>query len=207
MGGLTARMHELSLGDPATRAELPPLTRRRTYVSNLGELHARPSAPTAAGSSAVEAATVYRTETHAAAKLLGLSADRLSSMSSAAEARALQMTHAIMTDESPYRLRPHDSGELLAICRLLAAELEAAAPANTLANERSNWKHWEAWCEHMGTQPLRNDMAANTGADQAGYEREVILLAAGLAFILQRMRKRPGWSTPPSPLSALQVLR
>ena len=50
-------------------------------------------------------------------------------------------------------------------------------------------------------------MRANTGADEAGYEREVLLLAAGLPFILQRMRKRPGYNTAPTPLSALQVLR
>ena len=35
-----------------------------------------------------------------------------------------------------------EPGELLAVCRLLAAELEAAAPANTLNNEKSTWAHW-----------------------------------------------------------------
>ena len=29
----------------------------------------------------------------------------------------------------------------------------------------------------MGTTPYRNDVRANTGADQEGYEREVLLLA------------------------------
>ena len=106
-------MHELSLGGPATRAELPPLTRRRTYVSNLGELHARPSAPTAAGASAVAAAKVYRTEAQAAAKLLGLSADRLSSMSSAAEARALQMTCTFVN---------FDSGGLVPRCKMCGSD-------------------------------------------------------------------------------------
>ena len=119
----------------------------------------------------------------------------------------MQMAHAVLNDASEWRLRPRDRGELVSICRLLAAELETAAPANTLSNEKSNWKHWAAWCEHMGTQPLRNDMRSNTGADQEGYEREVLLLAAALPFILQRMRRRPGWSTAPTPLSALQVLQ
>ena len=127
-------------------------------------------------------------------------------MSAAAEARALQMTLAITNDKSQWRLTRHVE-ELHSMCRLLAAELEAAAPANTLKNEASNWRHWEAWCSYMGTTPLRNDSHSNNGMDIEGYERECLLLAAGLPFILGRMRRRPGWSTPPSPLSALQVLR
>ena len=190
----------------AQAAVLPPLTRRRTYVSNLTSVQAPPQAhePEAA---IAAAAPRYRADVAEAARHLGLSAHRADSMSSAAEARAVQMTHAMVSDTSQWRIQRADTGELHSICRLLAAELEAAAPPNTLRNEASNWRHWEAWCAYMGTTPLRNDIRGNSGADQVGYEREVLLLAAGLPFILQRMRRRPGWNTPPTPLSALQVLR
>ena len=187
------------------------LARRRTTVSYLAgtpiSIGGGDASEARASSAATQGGERLRADTERAAQVLGLSASRVASMSSAAESRAIQMVLAVSQDTSRWALRPADEGELLAVCRLLAAELEAAAPATTLANERSNWKHWEAWCTHMGTTPLRNDVRANSGDDVEGYEREVLLLAAGLPFILKRMRKRPGWHTPPSPLSALQVLR
>ena len=185
---------------------LPSLTRRGTFTTNTRRSSAPP--PVAHGHEP-EAAKASRQRVHVmhAARALGLSEAAVLGMSNAAEARAVQLAHAIRCDSSQWRLRLENGNELMAICRLLSAELEAAAPANTLSNESSNWKHWEAWCAHVGTTPLRNDIRANSGADQEGHEREVLLLAAGLPFILGRMRRRPGWSTPPTPLSALQVLR
>ena len=54
----------------------------------------------------------------------------------------------------------------------------------------------------MGTTPLRNDTRAQTGADAAGYERECVLLAGALPFILARMRPRPGSGGPRPPATA-----
>ena len=185
-------------------SRLPPLPRRRTSVSCSS------AAPTRMdGAPGSSSQPTFRHVDESAARLasrLGIPADRARNMSAAAEARALQMAVSITNDSSRWRLNC-EVGMLVGLCRLVASELELAAPVNTLKNEASNWRHWEAWCSFLSTTPLRNDARANSGADQEGYEREVVLLAAALPFILTRMRKRPGWDTPPTPLSALQVLR
>ena len=225
--GTTSPLLRLPVGGPSmgalgptsgTEVAAPPcLARRRTSVSNLAIRESTHQLVRGAGALSISSGTGgsvdvatssrLRTDVARAADMLGLSAARVERMSRAAEGRAIQIVHAVQSDTSRWRLRPADDGELLAIARLLSAELESAAPANTLSNESSNWTHWEAWCSHMGTAPLRNDRAANSGADEVGYERETLLLAAALPFIHRRMRRRPGWRTPPSPLSALQVLR
>ena len=48
----------------------------------------------------------------------------------------------------------------------------------TRRQQRSNWKHWEAWCSHLGINPWRFDTAANAGVDAAGAKREAFILGA-----------------------------
>ena len=186
---------------PRAPPRLPPLTQRRTAVTET-----QATQPSAAGSALAGARLRVEDATSKLAARLGLSPERAAGMSAAAEQRAFQMAVSMTEDRSRWRITCN-AGMLVGLCRLIAAELESAAPTNTLRNEASNWRHWEAWCDFLGTTPLRNDMRANSGADQEGYEREVVLLAAALPFILTRMRKRPGRDTAPTPLSALQVLR
>ena len=76
----------------------------------------------------------------------------------------------------------------------------------TRRQQRSNWKHWEAWCSHLGINPWRFDTAANAGVDAAGAKREAFILGAGLRFIFNRMQPRRRSDPTPLPQSALNVL-
>ena len=82
--------------------------------------------------------------------------------------------------------------------------LESAAASNTLQGEKSNWKHWVAFCTHRNVDPFRKDVRA---MDHTAYDKEVVILALALLFIYGRMGCRKGRTTPPRPASALAVLR
>jgi integrase len=97
-----------------------------------------------------------------------------------------------------------EPGEAELLATRLVQLLENAAAHNTLKSEKSNWKHWLAFCMHRNLEPFRNDVRA---MDHTQYDKEVLTLALALLFIYGRMVCRKGRKSPPRPASALAVLR
>ena len=131
------------------------------------------------------------------------SASFSSSLSHAAAARARALSAALTSDSAAGGIRL-DDGEADWLSSRLVQLLEAAAASNTLRGERSNWKHWMAFCTHRNVNPFRDDVR---GMDHAAYDKEVVTLALALLFIYGRMNCRKGRRHPPKPSSALAVLR
>ena len=81
---------------------------------------------------------------------------------------------------SPYALHwDDDESMLLSVARLVTI-IESDAPANTLRQEASNWRHWLAFCEQYRTSPWRKPLSRMT-ADEADAEN--IIWAKALLFI------------------------
>ena len=131
------------------------------------------------------------------------SATTTSTLSAAARARAFSLAETLQADSEGggIRLAP---GEAHEVALQLVSLLEGAAAAATLNNERSNWRHWLAFCSHRGISPTRRDVRCMNHGE---YDKEVVILAMALLFVYGRMRCRRGRSTPPRPASALAVLR
>ena len=125
------------------------------------------------------------------------------SMSIAAAARAQALTAALRGSSASGGFRLDEGEADWLACRLVTL-LESAASLNTLRGERSNWKHWLAFCTHRNIAPMRPDVQGMTHAE---YDSEVVFLALGLLFIHGRMGCRRGRTSPPRPSSALAVLR
>ena len=124
-------------------------------------------------------------------------------MSIAATARAQALTAALASSAANGGIRL-DEGEADELACRLVTLLESAAATNTLKGERSNWKHWLAFCTHRNIAPMRPDVKGMTHGE---YDSEVVYLALGLLFVHGRMGCRRGRSKPPRPSSALAVLR
>jgi hypothetical protein len=77
----------------------------------------------------------------------------------------------------------------------------------TVANENGHWrKYWLPFCLLRGIHPLRDDRAANSGADAAGYQEEVEILCDFLIHISTIMK--PKGNRPAAlPASQAGVLR
>ena len=126
-----------------------------------------------------------------------------SNLSHAAQVRARALAGALVGDAEEGGMRL-EAGEADYLSQRLVQLLEAAAAKNTLRNERSNWKHWMAFCLHRNVNPFRADVR---GMDHAAYDKEVVTLALALLFVYGRMGSKKGRRTPPRPASALAVLR
>ena len=144
---------------------------------------------------------------HAAARAPRATSSRAvkptSSLSHAAQARARALAAALVSDSDAGGLRL-GSEEADHLSARLVQLLEGAAAKNTLRGERSNWKHWMAFCIHRNVAPFRPDVRS---MDHTAYDKEVVTLALALLFIYGRMGCRTGRRAPPRPSSALAVLR
>ena len=121
----------------------------------------------------------------------------------------------LRNDKSEYAVRADDD-----VVRWLAEVAThgdpGQAPLTTQAQRGSNWKWWKRYCAYLGlSSPWRPD-AATLDAD--GQQREAAIWAGALMWIYGRMQPRKGRflpegpphfgkPKPPSPLSALAVLR
>jgi hypothetical protein len=109
-------------------------------------------------------------------------------------------------DSSPFAI-PRDRLPLVAdLIGDIFELVDDGRPQSTRAQQRSNWKHWTAWCHFLGVNPWRIDTSANSGSDAAGAKREAFILAGGLRFIYNRMRPRRSADPVPQPQSALNVI-
>ena len=121
----------------------------------------------------------------------------------------------LRNDKSEYAVRADDD-----VVRWLADVATQGdpgqAPLTTQAQRGSNWKWWKRYCAYLGlSSPWRPD-AATLDAD--GQQREAAIWAGALMWIYGRMQPRKGRflpegpphfgkPKPPSPLSALAILR
>ena len=115
-------------------------------------------------------------------------------------------------DTSEYALRA-DDGVLRWVVAVAQGD-PGDQPVTTQSNLRSNWRHWERFCAHVGTSPWRPDVH---DIDADGYQREQQLWAAGMIYVYETMQPRKGnfvrsgpfqgQLQPAQPKSALAVLR
>jgi len=124
-------------------------------------------------------------------------------LSIAARERALALTALLRADAEQGGLRM-DASEADHLAHRLVQLLEGAAARNTLRGEKSNWKHWMAFCVHRNVEPFRKDVRCMGHAE---YDKELVTLSLALLFIYGRMGCRKGRIKPPRPSSALAVLR
>ena len=116
---------------------------------------------------------------------------------------------ALLKDKSsPYALHwDDDESMLLSVARLVTI-IESDAPANTLRQEASNWRHWLAFCEQYRTSPWRKPMA-HMSMDEADAEN--LIWAKALLFIHARMkpgrRSKTGQAKPASALAVIAGIR
>ena len=96
---------------------------------------------------------------------------------------------------------------LLSVARLVTI-IESDAPANTLRQEASNWRHWLAFCEQYRTSPWRKPLA-HMSVDEADAEN--LIWAKALLFIHARMkpgrRNKTGQAKPTSALAVIAGIR
>eukprot|EP00966_Prymnesium_polylepis_P328162 7383969-Prymnesium_polylepis.1 len=65
-------------------------------------------------------------------------------------------------------------------------------------------RHWMAFCDHRRTPVMRRRAWV---AGDAVHTEEVFVASQALLFIYSRMQPRRGFTTPPRPSSAVNVLR
>ena len=168
-------------------------------VSSLAARILHPhAAPPAAASSSAGLPPARRSSTATA----GCSSS-FTTISEVALARARHLTEALRSEAADGGLRMNDD-EADHLSTRLVQLLEGAAASNTLKGERSNWRHWMAFCVARNTNPFRTDVR---GMNHVEYDKEVVTLALALLYIYGRMSCRPGRKHPPRPASALAVLR
>ena len=125
---------------------------------------------------------------------------------SASASQAGSLASMLAGDTSPWAIPAHNMSLVEEIyVDVLGLALDGA-PVGTKRQQRSDWKHWTAWCTHIGVDPWRFDARANQGLDPVGARREAFLLAGGLRFIYNRMIPRSRKDPVPQPQSALNVI-
>ena len=103
---------------------------------------------------------------------------------------------------SPYRIGTIDISLMHDVFRMYAD----SAACRTIGVDRSAWKKWKAFCQRHGIERLwRNNVAANSGADEAGHRREVYILRAFLVETHREMAPRRKKRRRAKPSSALNV--
>lgn len=129
----------------------------------------------------------------------------LAAQSGMLEGEVDRLVSFISGDASEFALKPARPEMIQDLCQTSLEYVQLGSAIRTHYQESSQWRHWHAYCAHMGTPALRSDIAANLGLDTLGQQREVLLLAGGLPFIQKRMRGRSE-SGQAKPRSAYAVL-
>ena len=125
-------------------------------------------------------------------------------ISRTAEAQIENLIELVTTSAKPWALRPSSPGRLRSMLTGLAGLQEQAAPDNTLAQEKSNFKYWAAWCAEWNTSTTRPSVRS-LSADE--YMVESAFWGAAVPWIHERMRDRHGVLGMAQPQSSLSVLR
>ena len=139
----------------------------------------------------------------------------MEAMRRAREGLTEQLFEELRLDSSAHAIGADDE-TLRWVCDSAQQGDPEESPLNSQAQRASNWKHWAAYCSFLKLRsPWRPDVAE---LDATGHKREAAIWAAALGWIHARMKPRKGKylppgpphygkPKPPSPLSALAVLR
>jgi hypothetical protein len=123
--------------------------------------------------------------------------------------QALHLAGILKNDKSPLALRPQDPEALHQLC---LATLQAAenAPANsTTKADDLAWERCCAYCDSMGTPPLRMNGATMGTSHATSTERETALLCGFLLYLADTMSGRgcTGSSKPQSNFQMVLAVR
>ena len=93
-------------------------------------------------------------------------------------------------DTSTWAIRPSDPALLDSICNDFFLTTRFAHAPSTVQQDKSAWKYWQQWCQHVGTPPIRDDLRALSGMDAFGLQREVWLQAAAIIYWMPSIKGR-----------------
>ena len=77
----------------------------------------------------------------------------------------------------------------------------------TVGLESGHWKKWVKFCLETGISEWRDDLEANSGRDQVGYQEEIDICSAFVVTVLAGMKEGGRGRHAPLPSSAMNVLR
>ena len=77
----------------------------------------------------------------------------------------------------------------------------------TVGLESGHWKKWVKFCLETGISEWRDDLEANSGRDQVGYQEEIDICSAFVVTVLAGMKEGGRGRPAPLPSSAMNVLR
>jgi hypothetical protein len=121
------------------------------------------------------------------------------------QTRGQGLADALAHDTSDLALRP-TVATLPSLCASLLKYVDDAYSKGTIDAERGHWNWWTAYCDYMGTKPFRTCVSANMGTDAALHQRECLLQALFVPWVLCRMQPRSKKDAAPKPESAMKVL-
>ena len=104
--------------------------------------------------------------------------ERSAAVSNYMEARVETSISALKADTSRLALRPPSWDLLRGLMASSNAALERRVPLNTKRLDRCYWRKWCEYCALFATPPIRDDVAASTGADVVAHRREQDLVEA-----------------------------
>ena len=108
------------------------------------------------------------------------------------EERAADFTKQLKADASPWAIRPNDPDKLEAMCAKFFNSMQSLHADSTVIKDSYYWKFWSTYCESMGTTPVRSDVAAITGIDAFGFQRERWLMANAVVEWMPTIKGRNG---------------
>ena len=84
--------------------------------------------------------------------------------------------------------------------------VDDSVPPTVRRTDASHWKFWVIFCALVGTDPIRDDHAANSGADHEGHAQEVLLQNMFLVWRYGNMAPRRKSDPAAKPQSATKSL-
>ena len=104
-----------------------------------------------------------------------------------------------------YAIKPADPSLLADLLPMVASFLESSYAPSTNRVDQSHMRAWEQITSELGTPAVRDDLAANSGADPVGYRNELILQALALIIKYVRMPPRSHEDPAADPNSAFAI--
>jgi hypothetical protein len=105
-----------------------------------------------------------------------------------------------------WQVHPPEPARLNELWARVESAVQHSVPPNSSAQLKSAWIAWEACAKRLGFAPWRLDHDANTGADRAGWQREVLIQCVALLDVYEHMKPRRKADAAAKPQSALAIL-
>jgi hypothetical protein len=121
-------------------------------------------------------------------------------------ARATELATKLAQDGSPLALRPPDPARLEALCEAHIAATQTVHAEGTLGVDGTAWRRWEAYCQDMGTPPVRSTDGTSAFSDSTAGDRETILQSGFLIHLATVVEPRAKASPAAKPQSLFNNL-